>query len=391
MKIVTESAELAALCPAFAASPYVAVDTEFMRETTYWPKLCFVQLAAGGQTAAIDTLAEGLVLDPLFDLMRATETLKVFHAGRQDLEIFHHLGGVIPTPLFDTQVAAMVCGFGNSVAYDRLVAKLVGARIDKTSRYSDWSRRPLTERQVRYALDDVVHLGAVYETLARQLESSGRTRWLDEEMAVLSDPATYEAPPDAAWRRIKARNTSPRFLAVLREVAAWREIEAQTRDVPRNRVLRDEALLEIAGTVPRTNDALERIRAVPGRFAAGERAKPLLAAIARGAEATDEELPHSERRPALPGGLGPLVDLLKVLLKTKCEANDVAQKLVANTADLERIAAEAHADVPALKGWRNELFGRDALALKAGRLALAADRRGVRLVTVDGAGRAPKN
>ena len=380
MTPITTTAELAALCHRLAAQPFVTVDTEFMRESTYWPKLCLVQLAGKDEAAAIDPLAPALELTPLSDLLAAPDTLKVFHAARQDVEIFYHLDRTIPAPLFDTQLAAMVCGFGESVGYETLVSRLLNERIDKTSQFTDWSRRPLTARQLSYALDDVVHLRAVYDKLRRQLENSGRTAWLDEEMAVLTDPATHALHPEAAWRRIKTRNTNPRFLGVLQEVAAWREVEAQTHDKPRNWLMKDEALLHMAGHPPRRAADLGHVRALPRSFAEGKHAEQLLAAVARGLERPDEELPDVDKPRTLPRGLAPLVELLKVLLKMKCEANDVAQKLVASTADLERLAWDDRDAVPALKGWRFEIFGRDALALKHGEVALAADGRQVQLI-----------
>ena len=314
--------------------------------------------------------------------MRVPDTLKVFHAARQDVEIFFQLNGVIPAPLFDTQVAAMVCGFGDSVGYETLAAQLAHVRIDKTARFTNWAQRPLSARQLRYARDDVVHLRAVYEKLKQRLADSGRTGWLDEEMAVLRDPATYAIPRNDAWRRIKTRATEPRFLAVLQELAAWREDEAQRRNIPRNWVIKDNALIAIAGDPPHDEAGLECIRALPRGFGKQD-AAGLLAAVRRGLEKPEDDLPSIERRRSPSRGLGPVVDLLKVLLKTKCEASEVAQKLVASAADLERIAADDHADIAALKGWRRELFGRDALALKHGKLALAASRRQVKLIRLD--------
>lgn len=382
MTIIATTDALAVACRELAELPYLTVDTEFMRESTFWPQLCLVQIAGDRHTAIIDPLAPGIQLDPLLELMRAPDTLKVFHAARQDVEIFYHLGGVIPAPLFDTQVAAMVCGFGDSVSYETLAAQLAQTRLDKTARFTNWARRPLSARQLSYARDDVVHLRTVYEKLKRRLAASERAGWLDQEMAVLCDPATYAIQPDKAWRRIKTRATEPRFLAVLQEVAAWREDEAQTRNTPRNWVVKDEALIGIAGDPPRDEAGLSRIRALPRGFSA-QAAAGLLAAVRRGLDRPEDDLPSTERPRSLPRGLGPLVDLLKVLLKTKCEASEVAQKLVASSADLERIAADDHADVAALKGWRRELFGGDALALKHGKLALAAGSRKVTLIRLD--------
>jgi len=386
---IADTQTLAAFCARQAAADYIAVDTEFMRDRTYWPRLCLVQIAGPDEAGAIDTMARDLDLQPLYDLMADHDVLKVFHAGRQDVEIFYHRTGNIPEPLFDTQVAAMVCGFGDQVGYEALIAKLVGARIDKSSRFTDWARRPLTQKQLKYALDDVIHLRSAYEKLADTLEESGRIRWLDEEMAVLMNPDTYRLEPEDAWRRLKSRNSSPRFHAVLREVAAWREREAQTRDVPRNRILRDDAILEIAAQAPTTKEAVERMRAVPKGFVNGAMGTAVLAAVARGLAVPESELPTPPRRDSRPQGVGPLTDLLKVLLKHVTETSGVAPKLVASSDDLERIAADGGADVPALKGWRRELFGAQALALKAGRIALTAEGRRTRVIALSPDGEAP--
>ena len=382
MDVIAETAALAALCRRLSGAPFIAVDTEFMRERTYWPKLCLVQVAGGEDAAIIDPLAGDLDLGPFLDLLAAPDVTKVFHAARQDIEIFHRLTGAVPAPLFDTQIAAMVCGFGDAAAYETLVAKFARVSLDKASRFTDWAHRPLSERQLRYALDDVVHLTTVYRELARALEESGRAGWLDEEMAGLSDPAIYAADPVEAWRRIKIRGSKPRVLGVLREVAAWRETEAQARDMPRNHVVRDQALVEIATHPPRDAAALARIRGLPRGFAERPRGAALLAAVARGLTLPEDALPRREGPKPLPSRLGPLVQLLKVLLKAKAESHGVAQKLLANTEEIERIAAEDKADVPALKGWRRELFGSDALALKRGSHALAVANGGVELVAI---------
>jgi ribonuclease D len=380
--------DLVQLCRRLARHPHVAVDTEFMRETTYWPKLCVVQLAAGGEAALIDALAPGLDLAPLFDLMRAPGAVKVFHAGRQDLEIFYHLGRVLPTPLFDTQVAAMVCGFGDQVGYDKLMRDLLKVHIDKGTQYTDWYRRPLSERQVRYALDDVIYLESAYELLTERLRASGRERWVDEEMAVLAEPTTYLTPVEDAWRRLKTRSQNRRYLAILRAVTAWRETEARTRDVPRNRVLRDDVLTAIAAEAPETPDQLGRVRAVPKSFPERAEGAALIAAVKRAKALPERELPVPDAIVDLPRGLGPIVDLLKVVLKLKADEAGVAQKLIANGDDLDRIALDDQADVPALKGWRRALFGADALAVKHGRLALAANGRRLKLVAIDASGAA---
>ena len=377
MDVITTTDALARFCRRVRHAEYVTVDTEFMRERTFWPVLCLAQVAGPEGAVAVDALAGGIELAPLFELMADARVLKVFHAARQDLEIFHHLTGRVPTPIFDTQIAAMVCGFGEQVAYDALARKLANVRIDKSSRFTDWSRRPLTERQLRYALDDVRHLRVVYERLSRRLDKTGRGSWVAEEMAALTDPALYAQHPEDAWRRVKTRRADPRLLAVLREVAAWREQAAQTRDVPRNRVLRDEALVEIAAHAPTSVEELARTRGLGRGLAEGVAGRALLDAVARGLAVPEGDLPPVAARPA-PRGAGPVVELLKVLLKMKSEEHDVAQRLVASVADLERIAGADDADVPALHGWRRDIFGADALALKAGELALAV--RGGRVV-----------
>ena len=384
MTVITDSATLAAFCDRMSAESFVTVDTEFMRDRTYWPDLCLVQIAGSEEAAAIDPMADGIDLAPLLTLLANPRVLKVFHAARQDLEIFALLtGGRLPTPIFDSQVAAMVCGFGDSVSYETLAARLAGARIDKSSRFTDWSKRPLSERQITYALADVTHLRVVYLKLSKRLQSTGRERWVDEEMAVLTDPATYRLDPESAWMRLKPRSGSPKFLNVLKALAAWRETEAQRRNLPRNRLVRDEALLEIAAQTPKTVAELARSRGLSKGTAEGVVGEALLAAVARGLAAPPEDAPKLAERPEVPPGRGPLIDLLKVLLKLKCEAHHVAQKLVATTADLEAIACSDSAPVAALHGWRRDVFGADALALKQGRLALAAARDAIKVVPLE--------
>jgi ribonuclease D len=386
MTLITDQNELNGLCARLAAEPYVTVDTEFMRERTYWPILCVVQLGGSKEAAAVDALAKTIDLAPVYDLMRAPDVLKVFHAARQDVEIFFHRSGAVPAPIFDTQVAGMVCGFGDSVSYETLVQKLARGSLDKSARFTDWSARPLTERQITYALADVTHLRKIYEKLKQRLEETGRAGWLEAEMAVLTDPETYRLEPEDAWRRLKVRTRSPRFLAILREVAAWREREAQNRDVPRNRIVRDEALMEIAAHAPSNEKALERTRGISSGFGSSRGGKALLAAVKRGVDTPEAEVPTLPKKEPPPKGLGPVIELLKVLLKMRCDADDVAQKLVASSADLEAIAADDEADVPALKGWRREIFGEDALALKHGRIGLTIEGKKLRVVEADGSG-----
>ncbi len=380
MSLIATTAELQALCARLSTAGFITVDTEFMRERTYWAQLCLIQIAGPDEATAIDPLAEDMDLTPLFDLLANPDVLKVFHAARQDIEIFYHLSGKIPTPLFDTQVAAMVCGFGDSVGYETLASRLAGARIDKSSRFSDWSNRPLTERQLAYALADVTHLRVVYDKLSRRMARTGRAHWLAEEMAVLTNPATYQVAPEDAWQRLKVRNANPRFRALLREVAAWREREAQARDVPRGRVLRDEALIEIAAQAPTNPTELGRLRGIGRGFADGRQGEEVLAAVARAKALPDDALPPSSREPDPPSGLAPLVDLLRVLLKMKSEQHNVANRLIASASDLDAIAADDDAPVPALSGWRREVFGADALDLKHGRLALAVSGTRLRLL-----------
>lgn len=377
---ITDTAALTALVERLREADYVTVDTEFLRDNSYWPKLCLVQVAGPKDAAIIDPLAPQIDLAPLFDLMADHKVLKVFHAARQDIEIFLKLSGRIPEPLFDTQVAAMVCGYGDSASYETLVAKIAKAGLDKSSRFTDWTRRPLTERQLQYAIGDVTHLRKVYEVLYGQLEKSGRIDWLDEEMAILMDPATYIIEPAEAYQRIKTRTSNRRFLGVLREVAAWREVEARARDLPRGRLLKDDALLELASHPPASIDEMKQSRGVPKGFADGKLGPSLLEAVLRGLNCPEAELPVPETVVEAPRGVGPLVELLKVMLKLQCEDHGVAQKLVANTADLEQIAGDDDADVPALHGWRRQVFGEAALSLKHGRVALAAEGRRIKLI-----------
>lgn len=379
-ELIDDNETLASFCAQMSGSSYVTVDTEFIRDRTYWPRLCLVQVANHDLARAIDPLAQGLDVAPLAALLANPKVIKVFHAARQDVEIFVNQNAAVPTPMFDTQIAAMVCGFGDSVGYDRLVEKLAGARIDKGSRFTDWSRRPLSGKQIGYALDDVTYLLQVYEALCGQLEESNRAKWLEEEMAVLTSVTTYDQFPEEAWRRLKLRSRNASYLGVAKEVAAWREREAQRRDMPRGHILKDEAIQELAAEMPGSVENLSRLRAVSKGLAEGPAGPELLAAISRGRDLPRDEVPQPVAQVVLPRGLGPLISLLKVLLKTKCEAHDVAQKLVATVSDLERIAADDHADVAALRGWRKEIFGDDALDLKHGRLSMTAKGNRVELI-----------
>ena len=386
-RLITDSTTLAGLCAVWRGLDFITVDTEFMRESSYRAKLCLVQVGAPGiEPVAVDPLAGGIDLAPLYDLLVRAPVLKVFHAARQDVEVLIPLAGGVPHPLFDTQVAAMVCGFGESVGYETLVAKLANGRIDKTQRFTDWARRPLTERQLRYALSDVSHLRVVYEKLAAELERTGRRSWLDEELAVITDRATYEAPPEEAWRRLKVRGGNRRYLAILRELAAWREIEADRRDKPRAWVLRDNALSEIAAQRPRTVKELAKLRSVSQRTAESATGAALLEAVRRGLAVPDEQCPSLPPRNDKSSAPAALTDLLKVLLTFKSEETGVARRLIASADDLERIARGETAGVPALQGWRRALFGDAALDLVNGRLALTVEHGTLRLLACEGRG-----
>lgn len=381
---ITRTEELALFCEAAKSAPYVTVDTEFLRERTYWSKLCLIQLAlppagqpGAGQAVLVDPMAEGLSLEPLYDLFRHKDTVKVFHAARQDLEIFHHDAGIFPEPLFDTQVAAMVCGFGEQVGYETLVRKIARANLDKSSRFTDWSRRPLSDAQAAYALADVTHLRQIYEFLSAELVKTGRESWLAEELAVLTDPETYITRPEEAWMKVRTRTNSPRFLAILRELARFREAYAQERDIPRSRVFKDDAMIELASTKPLTEADLGRSRLLLREARKGEIAHGILAAIKAGIETRDLPQPKSEE-PGKPGNAA-LSDLLRVLLKAKADAAGVAPKLIASASDLDAIAT-GERDLPALQGWRAEVFGRDALRLAGGEIALSAQGGAVKVV-----------
>ena len=372
MRIITDTDALKAFTAELGRGPYVAIDTEFMRDQTYWPKLCLVQAAGPGVEGIIDPQAADLDLTPFYRLLASKKVVKVFHAARQDIEIFHHQGGVIPDPFFDTQIAAMVCGFGEAASYETLVRRIAKADLDKSVRFTDWSRRPLSKRQLEYALADVTYLRVVYETLSKELEKTGRAPWVEEEVATLKDPATYRLEPVDAWRRLKLRPGNRRFFAIVAALAAWREREAQTRDVPRSRIIKDEALIEIASHPPADADSLNEIRALPQGYASSRQGKALFAAVKEALESPLPEGPlpveHRRRgREAAPAAL----DLLKTLLRLRAAQFGVAARLVADTNELERLAAGDDDTVPALHGWRADVFGNDAVALREGRLAIA--------------------
>jgi ribonuclease D len=384
MAVIADSTSLTKFCDRLIKSSYITVDTEFMRDQTYWPRLCLVQIADEHEATAIDTLAKGIDITPLLNLLANPRILKIFHAARQDLEIFYKLMGKLPSPIFDTQVAAMVCGFGDSAGYDTLVRKLTDETIDKSSRFTDWALRPLSQRQINYALGDVTHLRQVYIKLNEMLGQNNRHNWMDEELNILRDTKNYTFEPEDAWRRIKYRAPKPRFLAILKEVAAWREIEAQNKDIPRNRIVRDESLIEISHHAPKTINDLSRARGLSLKKAEGSLGKALLNAVKVGLNIPSENLPEVKRDAPLPKGIGPITDLLKVLLKLKCEKHDVAQKLIATVNDMEQIAAFGqNANVPALQGWRQEVFGIDALRLRSGQLAMVIKDHNLELVEIN--------
>jgi ribonuclease D len=373
MQPITTTSELAAVCRRMATLPFVTVDTEFLRETTYYPLLCVAQMASADEAVVIDALALGIDLAPFFELMADEKVMKVFHAARQDIEIVWHRAKLIPHPIFDTQVAAMVLGYGDSISYDQLVQRITGDTLDKSYRFTDWTRRPLSEAQLSYAVSDVTHLRQVYTALVDDLGRRGRVDWVQEEMQVLTSADTYRMDPENAWRRLKTRVRKPKELGVLIEVAAWREREAQARDVPRSRVIKDEVVGDIAVQAPNTLEKLKHLRSLPKGFERSRAAEGIVAAVTRGLERDAKTLPQLARLPPPVNGTA-VVELLKVLLRMISERHHVAAKVIATVDDLERIAADDDAAVPALTGWRRELFGERALALKHGKLSLAIER-----------------
>lgn len=387
MKIITTTEALETLCAAVAPEDFITVDTEFMRDSTFWPKLCLIQVAGGDHEAIIDPLADGLDLKPFYELMADEGVTKVFHAARQDVEIFYHFGGVIPKPMVDTQIAAMVCGYGDSIGYENLIKKTLKIQIDKSHRFTDWARRPLKQAQLEYALADVTHLKAAWPMMRDEIDKRERVSWMDEEIAILASEDTYTLHPENAWKRLKSKGFNKRPLAVLMEVAAWRENQAQTRDIPRGRILKDDALYEIARHAPKTRDDLDDFRAVPKGFSKSRHAEALLEAVGKGLSVSTDDLPKAKKVEPVPPGLGPIIEMLKVLLRRESEIHDVAHRLIANVSDLESIAADDNANVAALRGWRREIFGAAALDLKHGRLALSIEdtKAGpqIKLVKVD--------
>jgi ribonuclease D len=379
---ITTTEALAALCTRLAAEDFITVDTEFMREKTYYPELCLVQLAGAQDVAVVDAQAKGIDLAPLGALLAAPNVVKVFHACRQDIEIFLLMFGAVPARIFDTQIAAMVAGFGDQVGYDSLVASLTGGHIDKAHRFSDWSARPLTPAQIAYAAADVTHLRRVYERLLARLQAEGRMDWVGQEMAALTEPGTYRVDPERAWERLKLRTSNRRQLAIIQAIAAWREREAQRINIPRQRLVKDEQIPEIAALAPDDAEGLTRARGISAGFAAGKSGVSLLAAITAAKAIPEEDLPRSERRGDAPRASPALVALLKVLLNARAEQNNVAARLVASAEEIEALALDETAENPVLEGWRGEMFGLDAVRLIKGEIALAAQGRRVKIVPV---------
>ena len=384
MELIKTNEQLVEVCKSISKEKFITIDTEFIREKTYWSKLCLIQICSHDKEIIIDPLENDIDLKPFIKILNKKSILKVLHSGRQDIEIFYKMSGKIPQSIFDTQIAAMVCGFGESAGYDTLVRKLTDETIDKSSRFTDWALRPLSQRQINYALGDVTHLRQVYIKLNEMLGQNNRHNWMDEELSILRDTKNYTFAPEDAWRRIKYRAPKPRFLAILKEVAAWREIEAQNKDIPRNRIVRDESLVEISHHAPKTISELSRARGLSLKKAEGSLGKALLNAVQIGLNVPSENLPEVKREVPLPKGIGPITDLLKVLLKLKCEKHDVAQKLIATVNDMEQIAAFGqNANVPALQGWRQEVFGIDALRLRSGQLAMVIKDHNLELVEIN--------
>ena len=383
MSLITTTPDLIVFCKKAALSSYITVDTEFIRETTYWPQLCLIQVGLEDKAVAIDPLAKDIDLQPFFDLLQNPHVIKVFHSARQDIEIFYHLTGNIPTPLFDTQIAAMVCGFGESIGYDVLVQKYAKVSLDKSSRYTHWAQRPLTAKQLAYALGDVIHLRDIYEKLYAKILAGDRLHWLEDELGILKDPGTYAVDPYAIWQKIKVRSPKPRMLAIFREIVAWREITAQSRNVPRGRVIRDEVMLELAAAAPQSKQELSRMRGLTSAFIEGEEGKVVLALIAKAQALPLEDCPQVKKEGASPPGAAALVEMLKLLLKIKAEKYHVAPKLLATSADLEVIARSPNPQVPALEGWRREIFGNAALSLKSGKVALGIKNHKITLIPLE--------
>ena len=381
MELITTTESLASLCSSLSAESFITVDTEFMRESTYWPDLCLIQVAGETLNGLIDPMAPGIDLQPFFELMNDANVLKVFHAARQDIEIMVHRAGIVPHPVFDTQIAAMVCGFGDQIGYEAIVRRMAKAQIDKSSRFTDWSRRPLTEKQLVYALADVTHLRVVYEGLKKELDKNGREHWLTEEMEILTNPATYRTEPEDAWKRIKVRLRSKKQLGVLVQLAAWREREARDKNVPRSRVLKDDALAEVAVQMPHTREALNQLRALPKGMSTSRIGDGILKAVKEGLDIDPKSLPQPEDgRDDMSEATQAAAEVLKLALKVVCEQQGIAPKLVASSSDIEAVAESGEADVQMMHGWRRELFGDLALAIKRGEAVIGFERGRVRVL-----------
>ncbi|NDE89901.1 MAG: ribonuclease D [Alphaproteobacteria bacterium] len=381
--IINNNDELKQFCDKLHSSRFLAIDTEFIRDRTYWPRLCLIQVAGENDVVgAIDPLADDIDLSPLLNLLYDEKILKVFHAARQDLEIFFHMTGKVPSPIADTQVMGMVCGFGESVSYENIVAKLAKGTIDKSSRFTDWALRPLSEKQLHYALDDVRFLRPVFEKLEKKLKELNRADWIEEEMNILREPSTYKLEPDQAWKRLKIKMDKPKFFTLVKDLCAWREREAQTIDIPRNRVIRDEALMEIVHHVPRDAAELGRVRGLSAEFAKNRLGSGIIEVIKNAQSRAPDALPDELRKKHLPSNLGAVVDMLKVLLRLVAEENDVATKLISNASDLDMLAENDAADVLAMKGWRYDVFGKKAVALKQGKLALKLNNNKIEFIDV---------
>ncbi|MBR71700.1 MAG: ribonuclease D [Rhodospirillaceae bacterium] len=390
IKIIKDTKTLNSYVNGWLTSSFITVDTEFIRDKTYWPKLCLIQIGGEQESVIIDPLSKDIDLESLLKLLNDTTVLKVFHAARQDLEVFYHLNGKIPSPIFDTQVAASVCGFGDAAGYEKLVNKLVGEKIDKTLRFTDWSQRPLSDKQLSYALSDVSHLRIIYEKLRKKLSDTGRESWIKEDMNTLLNINNYDINPLQVWRKIKTRGGSNRFYVILREIASWREIEARKKNIPRGRILKDEAINEIAAIAPSSVSELSKVRSLKNRKGDIQWGDAIINCVKVAIESPKNSWPTPPEKKETYRGVGPMMDLLKVLLKTQCETAEVAQRIVANNYDLQRIAAmpvkalEARSDeIAALKGWRREIFGELALALKAGRLAFTIENENIKILRIN--------
>lgn len=380
LRLISETAELVEACEKLSHSDFLAVDTEFHRETTYWPQVCLIQIASADFDCMVDPMVKGIDLTPLMRLLADKSKVKVFHAARQDLEIFTRIIGETPSPIFDTQIAAMACGLGDSISYENLVARVLKGTVDKSSQFTDWARRPLSEKQLTYARGDVIHLRKIYKILRDKLVKQNRLDWIEDEHAALVDPEIYAFDPENAWKRLKIRKYRNDYLAVLANVAAWRERTAQEMDKPRGRILKDDAIQEIAQQKPRTAEALERMRAVPTGFSRSKHGAGLVHAINQALDEPDKYAPDVERPESSGPPPGAVSELLKVLLKQVSDDEGVATRLIANASDLEKLARDDNPDIAALKGWRRQIFGEKALLLKSGKVALAASPKGVKVV-----------